>query len=359
MCKILKIEKIIGISFFVVIISLVGVQLIDFEPCTYDGYAQSVYVEDDIAYIADIYLGMVIMDVSNPSEPYELGRLELVSDYRFGTHIYVRNQIAYLIGNSKLKLINVSDLSSPSQISSFGANFEGMHVDFPFFYIVSRSGGFRIYNLTDHLNPSQLCYIDLGVTIRDIYYTGNRVYIAYSDGLKIIDTSNLTNPIELGQLYTDDGYRNCVVDGHVAYAIGLERLDIIDVSDPTDPTVMSQFNEGGDFWSGISFEDDTLYVSDWSDGFELIDVTNPLKPFKYAQFKIDFPMEAYIAHPYAYIACAECGFKIVDVSNPSLWNNLPSILNFVITFVSIGVIVVLILLKSIFRRKTYKGEKNG
>ena len=44
-------------------------------------------------------------------------------------------------------------------------------------------------------------------------------------------------------------------------------------------------------------------------------------------------------------------FLIVDISNPSNWIDIPSILNFVITIVSIGVIVSLILLKLKIQKK--------
>ena len=59
------------------IISLHGIQLIiSISPpsLTHEGNVSDVYVKDDIAYFADRDHGLVIMDVSNPSEPFELGR---------------------------------------------------------------------------------------------------------------------------------------------------------------------------------------------------------------------------------------------------------------------------------------------
>lgn len=352
----MKIEKIIGLGFFIATLSLVGLQIFTyFAPRTYVGWAKSVYVEDDIAYIADNNYGLVIMDVSAPLEPYELGRLSQVSSWGSGTQIYVRDQIAYLLGDEKLKLIDISNPSSPIQSSVFGANIDGMYVDFPFFYLFNHPGAFRIYNFSDPLTPSQLSYIDLGASIYGVYVRDNIAYITHADGLKIMDVSNSSNPIELGQFYTDDNYLfDCVVDGNIAYVTGWPGyIDIIDVTVPTDPTKLSQFNEGGgssiDF--GTAFLDDTLYVCDLNDGLELIDVSNPLKPFKYAQFDLRSPADVFIIYPYAYLACLDDGLKIVDISNPSLWNFIPSILNFAITIVSIGVIVSLILLKLRIQKK--------
>lgn len=352
----MKIEKIIGISFFVAIISLHGIQLIiSISPpsLTHGGRVSDVYVKDDIAYFADQDHGLVIMDVSNPSEPFELGRF---NESR-GSQIYVHSKLAYLIGNSKLRIIDVANLSSPNKISEFdasGSSIGGMYVDFPLFYLSGSYGDFWIYNLSNPLSPSQLGHIELDDSILDFCVSNNIAYITYRNGLKTIDVSNSSNPTELGQ-FGDDYYYNCVVEGNITYAIGWPGyIDIIDVSDPSNPTKLSQFDEGESsiLSSGIDYLDDTLYVIDLSDGLELIDVSDPLKPFKYAQFHMsEDAYDMYIDFPYAYLICDEDGFLIVDISNPSNWIDISSILNFVITIVSIGVIVSLILLKLKIQKK--------
>jgi len=354
-----KIEKIIGIGFFIATLSLMGMQFYIrntyiFEPYTYIGYAKSVYVEDDIAYIADDSYGLVIMDVSAPSKAYELGRLSQGPSWGHGLQIYVRNQVAYLVGNHKLRLIDISNLSSPSQFSELdisGSEINGMYVDFPHFYLYGGSN-FWIYNFSNYFSPSQLGHINLGHSINNIYVSNNIAYITYNNGLKTIDVSNSSNPTELGQ-FGDVNYYGCVVEDNIAYVKTRHYIDIIDVSVPSNPTKLSQFDEGGIIVLeyGIDVLDDTLYVTGLSDGLELIDVSDPLKPFKYAQFSLRIPFDLYIKFPYAYIACADDGLKIVDISNASFWNQIPSILNFAITITSIGVIVSLILLKLRIQKK--------
>jgi len=355
----LKIEKIISISFFVAIISLHGIQLIiSISPpsLTHEGSVSDVYVKDDIAYFADRDHGLVIMDVSNPSEPFELGRL----DEGKGSQIYVHSNLAYLIGNSKLKIIDIANPSSPNNISEFdasGSSISGMYVDFPLFYLEGGYGNFWIYNLSNPLSPSQLGHIDLDDSIYDFCVSNDIAYVTYRNGLKTIDVSNSSNPTELGQ-FGDDYYYGCVVEGNIAYVTGWPGyIDIIDVSDPSNPTKLSQFDEDessilSSARSGIAFLDDTLYVIDHNDGLELIDVSDPLKPFKYAQFHMsEDAINIYIDFPNAYLICDEGGFLILDISNPSNWINISSILNFVITIVSIGVIVSLILLKLRIQKK--------
>jgi len=355
----LKIEKIIGISFFVAIISLHGIQLIiSISPpsLTHEGSVSDVWVKDDIAYFADRDHGLVIMDVSNPSKPFELGRL----DEGNGWQIYVHSNLAYLIGNSKLKIIDVANPSSPNKTSEFdasGSSISGMSVDFPLFYLSGGDGHFWIYNLSNPLSPSQLGHIKLDDSIMDFYVSNNIAYITYSNGLKTIDVSNSSNPTELGQ-FGDDYYYSCVVEGNIAYVTRMPGyIDIIDVSDPSNPTKLSQFDEGANSIlstgrSGIDYLDDTLYVFDLNDGLELIDVSDPSKPIKYAQFHMsEDAINIYIDFPNAYLICGEDGFLILDISNPSNWNDISSILNFVITIVSIGVIVSLILLKLRIQKK--------
>ena len=329
----------------------------DFIPpsLTHEGSVSDVYVKEDIAYIANWDNGLVILDVSNPSEPFELGRFNESG----GSEIYVRSNLAYLVGDHKLKIIDIANPSSPNKISEFdasGSYISGMYADFPIFYLDGGDGDFWIYNLSNPLSPSQLGHINLGDSIYNIYVSNNIAYISYRNGLKTIDVSNSSNPTELGQFGGDYHYSNCVVEGNIAYlTTWSDHIDIIDVSDPSNPTKLSQFDEGGigSLGNGIDVLHDTLYVADSRDGLELIDVSDPSKPFKYAQFHMEniYLNDMYIDFPNAYLISYEEGFLIIDISNPSNWNDISSILNFVITIVSIAVIVSLFLLKLRIQKK--------
>jgi len=349
----LKREKILGLCYLIAIISLVGAQFffIFQQQPEYDGRAQDVYAEDDIAYIADYYYGLIIMDASNPSNPYEIGRLDQPSTYDSGNQIYVRNQIkvAYLVGNDDLRLIDVSDPSNPTQFSVLSIPSSviwGMFVDYPFFYL--------------YHSPSQLGFITLENSIRDVCISDDIAYVGYEDGLKIIDVSNSSNPIALGQI-GDTRYHNCVVNDTTVYATRwIDYLDIIDVSDPSNPTIINHYNKGrhSAIGSGIEFLNNTLYVPDMNYGLELIDVSDPTNPFKCAQLEPSRLTEnIYIDYPYAYVTCDFEGLVIIDISNPSIWSEY-SIINTIISIISIGVVACYIALK-LFKHKIGDDHKKN
>ncbi len=343
----MKKEKLLGLGFLIVVISLVGIQGYIFfsQGSDYDGWASDVYVDQDIAYFTDSEKGLIIMDVSNPSKPLELGRFSEVLEHYGDEEVYVHNSMAYFINEDRLKIINVIDPTAPFNVSELGYNRIGrMFVDFPYIYL-TQSSETLIIDVSNHSSPTQIGQIDSGGS--DIYVRNNLAYIAGSNGLIIFDVSNSTNSTMLSQLDFDKSYYRCVVDENTAYLMGWPGdIDIIDVSNSSNPFKLGQYEyKAGVSVEGICIHDDTLYTANLDDGIELLDISDPSKPSKIGQFHMLSASEIFIDFPFAYVACENNGFKIVNISNPSIWRDSIFVINFIITIIGIGVAVSFILLK--------------
>jgi len=167
----------------------------------------SIDVHGSVAYVADSSQALKTIDLSNPVVPGMIDSLDL--DVLPGV-LRVNNNIAYFLGDSAtyivLKLIDVTDPSSPSILSSIRFN-------------VFVNGG-----------PAD-----------DLFIRGDYAYFVYDNVLRIVDVSNPSAPVSTGglglmflegrSLFVDERY--AYVTGNVCCLSGAGFLGIVDIEDPS------------------------------------------------------------------------------------------------------------------------------
>jgi hypothetical protein len=90
------------------------------------GYAQGVSVSGSIAYVADDYAGLQIIDVSNPTSPVRLGGYD-TSGYAQG--VSVSGSIAYVADvDAGLQIIDVSNPASPVRLGGYDTSGKAIGV---------------------------------------------------------------------------------------------------------------------------------------------------------------------------------------------------------------------------------------
>jgi hypothetical protein len=107
-------------------------------------------------------------------------------------------------------------------------------------------------------------------------------------------------------------------------------INIFDISDAAHPTMVGTFYDTSLFNSGSAFQivvsGNYLYLAATktgptinSNGFKIIDVSNPMNPTKVGQFNITNQMcsDIAIVGSYAYACYGSLGLIVADVSNPS------------------------------------------
>ncbi|MEO0096015.1 MAG: T9SS type A sorting domain-containing protein [candidate division WOR-3 bacterium] len=99
---------------------------------------------------------------------------------------------------------------------------------------------------------------------------------------------------------------------------------ILDISDPTGPVELSRIKTRGGPILGLYFLANFLYLSDWSYGFEIWNVSNPNFPTKIGGCPIqgglllgDGAWGLAVSPPYAYVVSKDAGLVVVDISNPT------------------------------------------
>jgi hypothetical protein len=163
--------------------------------------ANDVEVVGELAYVADGLSGLLVIDVSNPTLPVEIGA--------FNTPAYdfeVADDLAYVsAGLSGLLVIDVSNPTLPVEIGAFNTPDSAHGVE-----VVGNLG-----YVLDHRCGREGC----------------------ATTLRIIDVSNPAFPVELGALRPGNWATDVEVVGDLAYLAG-SRLQVIDVSNPALPVAV-------------------------------------------------------------------------------------------------------------------------
>ncbi|MCK4406494.1 MAG: T9SS type A sorting domain-containing protein, partial [Bacteroidales bacterium] len=138
-------------------------------------------------------------------------------------------------------------------------------------YVADRADGLRIIDVSTPSSPVEVGFCDTigyayGVAISGIY-----AYVAaYEGGLRIIDVSTPSNPTETGFYDTVNMALGVAVSGNYAYvADKWDGLRIIDVSNPSNPTEAGFYDTGSAAW-GVAVSEDLVYVADMHDGLYII-----------------------------------------------------------------------------------------
>jgi hypothetical protein len=287
--------------------------------------------------------GLSIIDISNSSNPIEVGYIQDDSQSGGQAHallgaygVCVSGNYAYVaaVFDDGLSVINVSNPASPteegyiqdkSQPNGTASAFDqplNVFVSGDYAYVTchGEGDGLSIINISDPSNPTQEGYIQDNShngTATALHYpdavwvTGNYAYVITSadDSLSVIDISNSSNPVEVGYILDDESPEtgekaaHCLdlpiglyVSGNYAY-VGSRfdsALTIIDISDPTSLVEVGYIQDN----DPIVDNDETDYPA------------GEATALWYAN-------GVFVSGNYAYVASYEDAVSVIDISDPT------------------------------------------
>ena len=285
---------------------LSGLQVIDVsDPChpsivaRYEtpGHAQSVTVVDGYAYVADgpgNNCGLIILDVSKPADPRFAGRF--VSSGMCES-VTIAGKYAYIgqvfLG---LEIVDISDPHHPTLAAFYSmCPSDEVFVAGDIAYATGGCGGSRdwpdeysilhIFDVSDPTQPTPLGEY--------IYYTGygggpvvvhgNHAFVRYCDENSVqhvgaIDVSDPSQPTWTGSVVIEGALSDLQIRDDVLYAVtGSGGFQTLDVSVPSAPTVIGGWSEAR-YPAGIAGRDHLGYMTDGPGGLFVLDLSDPLAP---------------------------------------------------------------------------------
>ncbi len=269
------------------------------------GDAKSVTLSNDgtIAYVADGYSGLQIIDVSNSESPVIIGSVNTPGDAKSVT-LSNDGTIAYVADDeSGLQIIDISNPASPVIIGSVNTWGDAKSVtlsnDGTIAYVADDESGLQIIDVSNSESPVIIGSVNTWGWVQGVTLSSDGalayVYVYKSSlELQIIDVSNPTSPVIIGSEDLDTpGYAYAYAygitlssDGTLAYIAYMMEdysaagLQIIDISNLASPVYL------GSGWmfttnprGGTLSSDGTIaYVVDSFSGLQIIDVSDPAAP---------------------------------------------------------------------------------
>ncbi len=294
----------------------------DPQPVSYfdsPGQALDVELVGNYIYIADGNSGLMIVDVSDPANPTEEGSVDTPGD---AEGISISGSYAYIADDaSGLRVIDISDPQNPTEVGSIATpdNAYGVDVSGNYAYVAVNWTGLSSIDISNPASPTLEDTYNTPGRAYDVVVSGNMAYVAdHTLGLTVVD---ITDPAAMdieGAYNTPGSSRNVAIAGSYAYvADNTSGLRVIDISDPRTPNEVGFYDTPGNAY-GVAVSGTDVFISDGLSGLRCVDASTPATPNEVGSFVASG--QAYdvdVSGNYAYVADGSSGLKVLDVSDPS------------------------------------------
>ncbi len=222
--------------------------------------------------------GMVVLDRSNLANPVFAGKYKTKEDV---LSIALKGNTALLaVGKSGLHIVDISDVNNlvPLAVIKTGGEVKDVTINGDFAYIADATNGVFSYSLLDPTNVTQMGQLAASKA-RAVASSGNYLYAATADGIKVI---NISNPASLNEIATipNTTAQDLFIKGDELYtANGQDGIKVYDISDPTNPTEIADKSVTEELWNskGVAIEDALVFAANGPAGIAVLNEGDLLK----------------------------------------------------------------------------------
>ena len=267
--------------------------------------AYDLWVAHGHAYVASIDGGLTVFDVSDPANPQRRARFTTPQD-TFWSAVTATDSTLYV--GTAVSGVRIYDLTNPAQPVFVRAVPDGgayvgalfVHGNLLFASLRSGGGGVQVYDITDPRAP-----VLRGTYVSPAFFPGGgnsgqvdmfalegRLYVNYTDlGFEVVDLADPAKPKFLGAYrysgaYSSSGrvkrYGDKLYAFEASEGPGMQ-LTVLDVTDPAQPAVVAEWKRVNDAAiHKMVLQGNRLYVSHFTQGNWVLDVTDPTAPCELA-----------------------------------------------------------------------------
>ncbi len=162
----------------------------------------------------------------------------------------VGNIIYVADGESGISIVESSGNNSLNKISSIslaaGEVANDLGIAGNYLFVAARSGGIKVYDVTDPAHPSLATTIDTPDLATSLTIDGNLLYLCDRLDFLIYDISTPEQPELKGSIIGSSNYfMQCLISDQVAYVAGYwNGLLAVDIANPEQPTVTQTIGTG-------------------------------------------------------------------------------------------------------------------
>ncbi|MFX1560710.1 MAG: LVIVD repeat-containing protein [Promethearchaeota archaeon] len=290
----------------------------------YIGYGiQSMEIADTILYIGTTYDGVCIVDVSDPTSPRKIGNIPTAAR---ALSLCSNSTLLYVgVDDDYIEVLDVSTPSDPISLFNYTAISSSNYlwdIEIQDEIIAVANGGGHLKFLNGS-NPLSLQLIKEYTGVSQplsVHLEGTIAFVVgYGDPLSCLNITDLNSITVLDTLSEVSYGRDIQIAGNLAFSSnGGSGIYIVDVSDPTNMMILfNGFGMNGRSVYDSAVKDETLFVPDTRNGLYCLNITTPENP-NIAGFHPGETIVSSIAilGDFAYLGHYTNGFSVIDVSNP-------------------------------------------
>jgi len=256
------------------------------------GYSLDVGTRDDMAYLIVGTKGLLLIDISDPTDPFEVGSH---STNGYAQAVAVDGNTVYVANRSEgVSVIDVSDPARPQLLGTYDTpgSAHAITIQQNLAIISDQRGGLQIARIESGRSLTHVSAVDTKGYPAAVAAVDQLAYVAVGDaGLELIDFSTPEAPMSVGYLdLPGDASDVAVLDGLAFVATGYRGVRIVDVSDPTAPEEIGWISTAGEALGVLISGGRSLLVAEGTQGISAYSLTNPLTPQLVA--RVDTPGEA-------------------------------------------------------------------
>ena len=232
--------------------------------------------------------------------------------------------ILFLGSGSSLLSLDVSDSMNPVLLSD-SLHARGVVHDLLYdpstarLFVAEGAAGLAIWDFSTPQNPVLLGTYSPPGEIWRLRLQGDTLYAGGSDALRILDVTDPSSPVEIGQFPATYGVRGLDLSGSLAFlAMGSLGMWVLDVSNPASPVPISTF--APDTVRGVAVSGTHAFISAGSmvaTTFYVLDVSSPASPS--VLDSIPNLTGPYLSHQNNLVGLYGSPYVMfIDVTNPSI-----------------------------------------
>ncbi|NHJ31404.1 MAG: hypothetical protein FK732_00935, partial [Asgard group archaeon] len=133
------------------------ISLVEYSKYDDDGFGQAYAVEikDDLAFVANGYEGLEILNISNPNKPEKISNFRTVGN---ATEVFIRDNQAIVIAISYLAIVDISDPYQPREIgridqSDLDGWIKAVDMRNNLLHIITAANGLFIFDISNPHEP--------------------------------------------------------------------------------------------------------------------------------------------------------------------------------------------------------------
>jgi len=251
--------------------------------CPTEPYPRAgIYASGDYVFATTVAYGLRVIDVSDPTNPYEVADCP-ISDYVW--NMAVSGNYIYITGNSQgLKVIDISNPLNPHIVANYPTAKGGIYISEPYAFFAESGYGLKIFNIADPLNAYQVGSCTIAGYPAKVVVFDNHAYVAGNEcGLVAINIENPDNPYQVDSY---SGYYQNITgeDGYVYLSGQIDGFLVFDVTNPASIQYVTGYSLPN-FASDVAVSGDYIYTG--SNGFRVIDVSEPTYPIQVGYSEIE------------------------------------------------------------------------